>query len=116
MFVHINREIPTNELQSCPKQKKTAPGAVDNKSDADSSASTAVKENSVAPAESNKGTGSNDKDEVFSDSDDGEDGSSKERKERTAGGGQGSVNAAKPSQTSNVEKEASAAASRLDKV
>jgi phosphatidylinositol-3,4,5-trisphosphate 3-phosphatase and dual-specificity protein phosphatase PTEN len=57
----------------------------------DSSASTAVKENSVAPAESNKGTGSNDKDEVFSDSDDGEDGSSKERKERTAGGGQGSV-------------------------
>jgi phosphatidylinositol-3,4,5-trisphosphate 3-phosphatase and dual-specificity protein phosphatase PTEN len=51
----------------------------------DSSASTAVKENSVAPAESNKGTGSNDKDEVFSDSDDGEDGSSKERKERTAG-------------------------------
>lgn len=79
---------------------KPAAGAVDNKSDADSSASTAVKENSVAPAESNKGTGSNDKDEVFSDSDDGEDGSSKERKERTAGGGQGSVNAAKPSQTS----------------
>jgi hypothetical protein len=60
-------------------KKKTAPGAVDNKSDADSSASTAVKENSIAPAESNKGTGSNDKDEVFSDSDDGEDGSSKER-------------------------------------
>jgi hypothetical protein len=21
LFVHINREIPTNELQSCPKQK-----------------------------------------------------------------------------------------------
>ncbi|OQU88311.1 phosphatidylinositol 3,4,5-trisphosphate 3-phosphatase and protein-tyrosine-phosphatase PTEN2A [Sorghum bicolor] len=100
---------------SQPPKPKPATGPADNKSDADSSASTVAKENNAAPAESNKGTGSNDKDEVFSDSD-GEDGSSKGRKEKIASGGQNSVNAAKPSETSNVQKEVSAAASRLDKV
>lgn len=100
---------------SQPPKPKPVAGPADNKSDADSSASTDAKENNSAPVESNKGTASNDKDEVFSDSD-GEDGSSKGRKEKTAGGGQNSVNVAKPSQTSNVDKEASAAASRLDKV
>lgn len=121
----IQRKLPSPGFQvevvlvdydgSQPPKPKPATGPADNKSDADSSASTVAKENNAAPAESNKGTGSNDKDEVFSDSD-GEDGSSKGRKEKIASGGQNSVNAAKPSETSNVQKEVSAAASRLDKV
>lgn len=100
---------------SQPPKPKPAAGPADNKSDADSSASTVAKENNAAPAESNKGTGSNDKDEVFSDSD-AEDGPSKGRKVKTTSGSQSSVNAAKPPQTSTVQKEASDAASRLDKV
>lgn len=96
-----------------PKPKPTA-GPADNKSDTNSSGSTVAKENNAAPAESNKGTGSNDKDEVFSDSE-GEDGSSKGRKEKTTSGGQSNTNASKPSETSTVQ-EASAAASRLEKV
>lgn len=125
LYNFIQRKLPSPGFQvevvlvdydgSQPPKPKPAAGPADTKSDADSSASTVAKENNAAPAESNKGTGSNDKDEVFSDSD-GEDGSSKGRKEKTAGGGQSSVNAAKPSQTSNVQEAASAAASRLDKV
>ncbi|CAN6234044.1 unnamed protein product [Urochloa humidicola] len=97
-----------------PKPKPAA-GPADNKSDTNSSGSTVAEQNNAAPAESNKGTGSNDKDEVFSDSE-GEDGSSKGRKEKTATGGQSNADAAKPSETSTVRKEASAAASRLEKV
>nr|TKW34861.1 hypothetical protein SEVIR_2G334300v2 [Setaria viridis] len=96
-----------------PKPKPAA--GSDNKTDADSSGSTVAKESNAAPPESNKGTGSNDKDEVFSDSE-GEDGSSKGRKEKASSGGQSNANAAKPSETSTVQEEASAAASRLEKV
>jgi phosphatidylinositol-3,4,5-trisphosphate 3-phosphatase and dual-specificity protein phosphatase PTEN len=97
------------------QQPKTKPaaGPTDNKSSADSSPSEVAKEANPAPAESNKGAGSNDKDEVFSDSE-GEDGSSKGRREKDANA-QGSANAAKPSETSIVQ-EASAAASRIEKV
>ncbi|CAN6199095.1 unnamed protein product [Urochloa humidicola] len=94
-----------------PKPKPAA-GPADNKSDTNSSDSTVAKENNLAPAESNKGTGSSAKDEVFSDSE-GEDGSSKGRKEKTASGGQSNANVAKPSGTNTVQ-EASAAASRLE--
>jgi phosphatidylinositol-3,4,5-trisphosphate 3-phosphatase and dual-specificity protein phosphatase PTEN len=123
----IQRKLPSPGFQievvlvdydgSQPAKPKPGAGPAADKSHADSSASTVAKENSAAPEESNKGTGSNnDRDEVFSDSD-GEDGSSNGRKEKTAGGGQSSVNAAKPSQTGNMEEAAaSAAASRLDKV
>ncbi|XP_062215212.1 phosphatidylinositol 3,4,5-trisphosphate 3-phosphatase and protein-tyrosine-phosphatase PTEN2A-like isoform X2 [Phragmites australis] len=99
---------------SQPPKPKPAAGH-DNKSGADSSSSTVAKENNLAPAESNKGAGSHDKDEVFSDSDGG-DGSSKGRREKDASRAQGSANAAKPSETSAVQKEASAAASRIEKV
>jgi phosphatidylinositol-3,4,5-trisphosphate 3-phosphatase and dual-specificity protein phosphatase PTEN len=94
-------------------ETKPAAGPIDNKSDADSSPSEVAKEANPAPAESNKGAGSNDKDEVFSDSE-GEDGSSKGRREKDTNA-QGSANAAKPSETSIVQ-EASAAASRIEKV
>ncbi|CAN6243016.1 unnamed protein product [Urochloa humidicola] len=100
---------------SQPPKPKPAAGPADNKSDTNSSGSTVAEENNAAPAESNKGTGSNDKDEVFSDSE-GEDGSSKGRKEKTATAGQSNADAAKPSETSTVRREASAAASRLEKV
>ncbi|KAK3136484.1 hypothetical protein QOZ80_5BG0436130 [Eleusine coracana subsp. coracana] len=98
---------------SQPPKSKPAAGPADNKSDADSSPSTVAKERNPAPAESNKGARSNDKDEVFSDSD-GEDGSSKGRREKDASA-QGSARAAKPSDTSIVQ-EASVAASRIQKV
>ncbi|KAK3139703.1 hypothetical protein QOZ80_5AG0388310 [Eleusine coracana subsp. coracana] len=98
---------------SQPPKSKPAAGPADNKSDADSSPNTVAKERNPAPAESNKGARSNDKDEVFSDSD-GEDGSSKGRREKDASA-QGSARAAKPSDTSIVQ-EASIAASRIEKV
>lgn len=99
---------------SQPPKSKPASGPAENKSDADSSPSTVVKETNPAAAESNKGAGSNDKDEVFSDSE-GEDGSSKGRREKDASA-QGSARVAKPSDTSIVQKEALAAASRIEKV
>ncbi|KAJ1291000.1 hypothetical protein BS78_02G285600 [Paspalum vaginatum] len=102
---------------SQPPKPKPAAGPADNKSDADSSSRTrtVAKENIAATTESNKVSGSNEKDEVFSDSE-GEDGSSKGRKEKAAIGGQSSSNVTKPSETSTVQKAASAAATSLEKV
>ncbi|KAL6594976.1 hypothetical protein ACP70R_048079 [Stipagrostis hirtigluma subsp. patula] len=100
---------------SQPPKPKPAAGSADNKSGANSAASMVAKENNVAPAESTKAAGSHDKDEVFSDSE-GEDGSSKGKREKDVTSAQGSANTAKPSETSAVQNEASAAASRIEKV
>ncbi|TVU46711.1 hypothetical protein EJB05_06262 [Eragrostis curvula] len=99
---------------SQPPKPKPAAGPADNKSGAGSSPSTVAEENIPAPAESKKGAGSNDKDEVFSDSE-GEDGSSKGKKQKDTNSQSSSI-AAKPSETSAVQKEISAAASKVEKV
>ncbi|KQJ86858.1 phosphatidylinositol 3,4,5-trisphosphate 3-phosphatase and protein-tyrosine-phosphatase PTEN2A [Brachypodium distachyon] len=98
-----------------PPKQKPAAGSADKKPDANSSASTGTKENSAAPAESNKEVGTDDKDDVFSDNE-AEDGSSKGRKEKVSSHNQGTANAAKPSVTSAAEKVASAAASGIEKM
>lgn len=98
-----------------PPKQKPAAGSADKKPDANSSASTGTKENSAAPAESNKEVGPDDKDDVFSDNE-AEDGSSKGRKEKVSSHNQGTANAAKPSVTSAAEKVASAAASGIEKM
>ncbi|KAB8117300.1 hypothetical protein EE612_059124 [Oryza sativa] len=98
-----------------PKPKPAA-ASTDQKSEADSSTGTVAKGNNASSAEvSNKESARNDKDDVFSDSE-AEDGSSKGRREKVSRNVEGTTNAAKASETSSVQKEASAAASRIEKV
>lgn len=111
----IQRKLPSPGFQveivlvdysgSQPPKQKPADGSADKKSDA--------KESNAAPVESNKETGSDDKDDVFSDNE-AEDGSSKGRK--VSSGGQGGVNGAKASETSVAQHESSAAASGITKI
>ncbi|EEC69136.1 hypothetical protein OsI_38062 [Oryza sativa Indica Group] len=101
---------------SQPPKPKPAAASTDQKSEADSSTGTVAKGNNASSAEvSNKESASNDKDDVFSDSE-AEDGSSKGRREKVSRNVEGTTNAAKASETSSVQKEASAAASRIEKV
>ncbi|TVU50577.1 hypothetical protein EJB05_01954, partial [Eragrostis curvula] len=93
---------------SQPPKPKPAAGPADKKSGAGSSPSI------VVDTYESKGAGSNDKDEVFSDSE-GEDGSSKGRKQKDANS-QGSGSAAKPSETTAVQEEITVAASKVGKV
>uniref|UniRef100_A0A0D9XYR8 Phosphatidylinositol-3,4,5-trisphosphate 3-phosphatase n=1 Tax=Leersia perrieri TaxID=77586 RepID=A0A0D9XYR8_9ORYZ len=97
-----------------PKQKPIA-GSADKKPDADSSTGAVAKENDAAPAEPNKESASHDKDDVFSDSE-AEDGSSRGRREKVSRNAEGTTSSAKASETSAVQKEASAAATRIEKV
>ncbi|XP_006663975.1 phosphatidylinositol 3,4,5-trisphosphate 3-phosphatase and protein-tyrosine-phosphatase PTEN2A-like [Oryza brachyantha] len=98
---------------SQPPKTKPASASADKKSEADSSTGTVAKENSSAASESNKESASNDKDDVFSDSE-AEDGSSRGRREKVPKNVEG-TNAAKVSETSAVQTEASAAATRIEK-
>ena len=101
---------------SQPPKPKPAAASTDQKSEADSSTGTVAKGNNASSAEvSNKESARNDKDDVFSDSE-AEDGSSKGRREKVSRNVEGTTNAAKASETSSVQKEASAAASRIEKV
>jgi len=95
---------------SQPPKQKAADRSADKKSDADSSTSTSAKD-----VESNKEAGGDDKDDVFSDNE-AEDGSSKGKKEKVSSSGQGTANAAKASETSVAQKEASAATTGIEKV
>ncbi|KAL5209332.1 hypothetical protein ABZP36_004955 [Zizania latifolia] len=100
---------------SQPPKPKPATVSADKTADADSSTGTVAKENNSASAESNKESASHDKDDVFSDSE-AEDGSSRGRREKVSRSVEGTTNANKTSETSTVQKEASAAASRIEKV
>ncbi|CAM0950015.1 unnamed protein product [Alopecurus aequalis] len=100
---------------SQPPKQKAVDQSAQKKSDADSSTSTSTKENYPVHVESNKEAGGDDKDDVFSDNE-AEDGSSKGKKEKVYISGQGTANAAKASETSVAQKEASAVSSGIEKL
>lgn len=124
-YYGIQRKLPSPGFQveivlvdysgSQPPKQKPADGSADKKSDADSSTSSNAKDSNAGPVESNKETGSDDKDDVFSDNE-AEDGSSKGRKEEVSSSGQGGANGAKASETSVAQQEPSAAASGIEKI